>query len=860
MSEFTEHIQRMPLSVELRNDFRDYAMSVITDRALPDVRDGLKPVHRRILYGMHIDGNTSDKPYRKAAKTVGFVMGNFHPHGDSSIYNAMARMSQPWNIRETLVDMHGNNGSMDGDAPAAMRYTEARLSKIAMDMLRDINKDTVDFISTYDDSDVEPTVLPSRFPQVLVNGTSGIAVGMATSIPSHNLTEVCEALIALIDNPDITLDELMEYIKGPDFPTGGYLMGQENIKRAYETGRTGRGGSIVVRSKIDVVKKKNKNFLQITEIPYQVDKNKLLEKLHALQTTYNQTEDERKKNPKKVIEEDGYDFAARGGIKDRTGRKEIENNKVFIEIELKADKDPEQVMEALYKKTQLQDTVSINLLVLVPNEEGGTSPKTLGLKDILVEYYKHQMNVVKRKYEFDLKKLLKDSHELAGLMNALDKLDETIKTIRTSLSKDDAKTKLIALLDIDEIQAEYVLERRLQTLANFEQDQLRAKYDGYLIQIAEIEAILSDENKRKKIIQEDLRDIVNRYGSERLTVLSGEINHVDDESLVPNDEVVMTLTHNGYIKRTKDSHYRTQRRKGRGVSGMDMYEDDFIEHLLYGRNQDKVLFFTNQGRVYETKMLRIKESPSNSRGYSIRTMFNFEEGETIQAVLNIQDFSDEQYLLFATRKGIVKKSPLSEYANIRSNGIKAINLDTDKKTGDIIDHLVGVTLTGGDSHITLVTKKGHSITFDEKEVSSIGRTGRGVKGITLSHGDSVIAVDIHNGTSDLLVVTDKGFGKRTPLTEFRLQSRGGKGVRAILLSGKNGTEVVGSRVVSVGDNVMLITKNEGKLMKLAVKEISQFQRSTQGTRIINLYEGDALQQIARISDIEDDEENEENEE
>lgn len=850
---FVENIEVQPVSVRLRNAFLDYGMSVITSRALPDVRDGLKPVHRRILYAMFKEGYFADKKYQKSAKTVGIVLGNYHPHGDSSVYESMVRMSQEWIMREILVDMHGNNGSVDGDSAAAMRYTEAKLSKIAMEMLRDINKDTVDFVANYDGSDVEPTVLPSRFPQILVNGTSGIAVGMATSIPSHNLKEVCEAVIALIDNPDMTIADLMGYIQGPDFPTRGIIMGQENITRAYETGRTGKGGSIKLRAKIDVVEKKGKTFLHITELPYQVLKDKVLEKLHELQSAHNRVVRERKANPKKIIEDAGFDFTVSDGIEDKTGRKEMDENKVLITIELKDGKNPEQILNGLYKKTELEKSIPVNLLALVPQGENGTAPKTLNLKEILEHYLKHQLEVVERSYRYDLTQNEKKLQGLSALMKALDNLDETIATIKSSTSTQDALDKLQALLDVDEVQAQSILDRRLQTLASFQQDKLRQDYTDVVNLIEEIKSVLADENKRRDIIKEDLQDVINRFGTDRLTIIGEAVEDIDNESLIPNHEVVVTITNKLLIKRTLDSTYRTQRRKGRGVNGMEMRDDDFIRHLCYARNHDTILFFTNKGKVYETKVHRIMEAAANSRGYSIKTMFNFEEDEQIQAVLNIQDFSDEQYLLFATKNGIVKKSRLSEYENIRVNGIKAINLDTDKKTGEIVDRLVGVSLTSGESLITLVTQKGHSITFEEKEVSAIGRTGRGVKGITLGKDDAVISVDIHNGVDDLLVVTDQGFGKRTPLSEFRVQTRGGKGVTAIRLTGKNGSYVIGSSIVVEDDKVMLITKNEGKLMKLSAKEIAQYQRNTQGTKIINLYEGDSLQQIARVTDADEEE-------
>lgn len=852
-ADFSEKILVQPVSVRLRNSFLDYGMSVITSRALPDVRDGLKPVHRRTLYAMFTEGFTADKKYQKSAKTVGIVIGNYHPHGDSSVYDSMVRLSQKWIMKEILVDMHGNNGSVDGDAPAAMRYTESKLSKIAMEMLRDINKDTVDFVGNFDDSEVEPTVLPSRFPQILVNGTSGIAVGMATSIPSHNLKEVCEAVISLIDNPNMTVADLMEYIKGPDFPTRGIIMGQENIKRAYETGRTGKGGSIKLRAKIDVVEEKGKTFLHITELPYQVFKDKVLEKLNELQLEHNRVVKERKTSTKKIVEDAGFDFAVPNGIVDATEKHHVGKNQVLIRIELKDGVIPQQVINGLYKKTELEKSIPVNLLALVPEGKTGTVPKTLNLKEILEYYLQHQLEVVERSHRYDLKKNESKLQSLSALMKALNNLDETIATIKSATSTQDAKEKLQVLLDIDEKQAISVLDRRLQTLASYEQDSLRKEYNDILSIVEEIKGILADENKIKNIVKEDLQVMIDKYGTERLTTIGEAVEDIDDESLIPNHEVVVTITNKLLIKRTLDSTYRTQRRKGRGVNGMDMRDDDFIRHLCYARNHDTILFFTNKGKVYETKVYRIMEAAANSRGYSIKTMFNFEEDEQIQAVLNIQDFSDEQYLLFATKNGIVKKSRLSEYENIRVNGIKAINLDTDKKTGEIVDRLIGVSLTSGESLITLVTQKGQSITFKEEEVSTIGRTGRGVKGITLAKDDAVISVGIHNGVDDLFVATDKGFGKRTPLSEFGPQARGGKGKAAIRLTGKNGTSVIGCDIVAEEETIMLITKNEGKIMKLAVKEIGQYQRNTQGNKIINLYEGDSLQQVARVTDAEEEE-------
>jgi len=841
------------ITTHARKSFLNYAMSVIKSRALPDVRDGLKPVHRRILYAMYKENNVAEKAYRKSAKSVGIVIGNYHPHGDSAVYDSMVRMSQKWVMNDILVDMHGNNGSVDGDAPAAMRYTEARLSKVAMEMLKDINKDTVDFTKTYDESDIEPAVLPSHYPQILVNGTSGIAVGMATEIPPHNLGEVCRALIALVDNPDMTLDEIMTYIKGPDFPTRGILLGEENIRHAYETGNTGEGRSLRLRSRVDIVEEDGKTFLHVTELPYQVNKDKLLTSLNQLQDDYNAVATQRKNSPNKVFEDKGYDFTYKeSGVVDTTGKEDTAQNRVSIFIELKKDKDPIQVLNALYKKTSLEKTIPINFLALVPSAQGnGTVPRVLPLKSILTHYLNHQFDVLQRAYQYDLKKNHAQLKRLLAFVKATDKLDETIRTIRESLSNQDALNKLMPLLDIDEEQAQSILERRFQTLISMNQQKLREEYEEKLEKEKELQKVLDSEELQKQLIKDGFETMINKYGKERMSELGGEVKDIDDESLIPNDEVVVTVTHDMFIKRTKDSEYRTQRRKGIGVNSINMDDDDFVEHLSFTRNHDNILFFTNHGRVYTTKVHRIRTS--TTRGYSIRSMFKFKEDETVQAILTIRDFSEKQSLFFTTKNGIVKKSKLSAYKNIHSNGIKAIKLDEDKETGEITDQLVGVSLTGGDSLVTLLTKLGKTITFKEDDVSTIGRTGRGVKGISLREGDSVVSVAVHKGDSELLIVTDKGYGKRTNVSEFRVQSKGGKGVAGISLTEKNGTCVVGFVVVTEEDTIILITKNEGKLMKVAVKEISQFKRNTQGSLIIRLHEGDSLQEIARVSDTEDEE-------
>lgn len=839
MAFIDENIIDKPITGILSTSFLDYAMSVIVGRSLPDVRDGLKPVHRRILYAMHDLGMTHDKPFKKSARIVGDVIGKYHPHGDSAVYETMVRLAQPWNMRSKLVDMHGNNGSMDGDGAAAMRYTEARLSKLSDELLRDLKKNTVDYQPNYDGTEHEPKVLPSRFPNLLVNGSEGIAVGLATKIPTHNLREVVNATIAQLDNEDITLDELLTHITGPDFPTGASILGYNGIRDAYATGK----GSMTIRSTVDVETKKGVTKLIIREIPYQVSPKKLEAEILRIQDDWKDYIKELgKKNAK--TKQKGLDFLVDDSLQNITDSSNEDWN-VTIQMTLKKDVNPELVLNYLYQNTSLQTSFSMNNIALVPRitESGETKlePKLLPLKETLAEYIKHQMEVVKRKNQFDLTKAESRAHKVAGIIIALDNLDESIATIREASDKEQAKSNLQSLLGLDEIQATAILDMQLHRLTNLDQDKQREEYNELILYIETLKSKLGDPALIKQEIKEDLIDIAERYGEDRRTTVLPPAGVFNAEDLIVDDEVVVTITQNGFIKRTLESTYRTQRRRGIGVNGMTMYEDDFVRHLHVGKNKDTLLFFTNLGKVYRKKIYEIPEATASSRGKNIRIFLDLDKEENVQAVLSIKEFSEEQYLLFATQNGIMKKSKLSHYANIRQNGIYAITLDEG-------DRLIGVNLTNGERNITLVSKKGVSITFAESTVKSVSRIGRGVKGISLAKGDLITAFVVHEENADLFVATNEGFGKRTSLEEYRVQNRGGKGVISIKLTDKNG-EVVGCSVVQEDDTMVMMTKN-GTLMKLLVKEISQFSRNTQGTKIINLRDGDELNLITRIPDEE----------
>lgn len=843
MSTPASGIEQININNVLSDRFLDYAMSVNISRSIPDVRDGLKPVHRRILFAMHELGLKPTGKYVKSARVVGDVIGKYHPHGDSSVYDAMVRMAQPFSMSEPLIDGHGNFGSMDNDPPAAMRYTEAKPKRLAMELLENLRPEVVKYGDNYDGSFQEPSVLPALFPNLLVNGSEGIGVGMATKMAPHNLKEVISAVIAQIDDPAITVDELMEHIQGPDFPTGAVINGTEGFSEAYKTGR----GTVRIRAKAEIVEGPKLTQIRITEIPYQVVKENLVEKIMQIQLDWEEYEQERTKKSSKAKPK-GMDFIHRGQIRDETDRADLATNSVKIIIDLKKGVNPHTVLNYLYKHTPLETTFSILNLALVPKRVGEVvvrmRPKVLNLKEIIHEYILHQKEVTINQKRHELTELKKDMRKLDALIKALDKLDETIELIREAKTNEEAVKGLIDLLSIEEDQAESILAVRLRTLSGFSQDEKRKEHITLAEKIKEIEEILADEKKILAIIKEYLTKTMNNYGRDRRTEIMENFEAIDIEATIPNDDVVITITHNGFVKRTLDSTYRTQRRNGRGVNGMGMYEDDFIEHLQIAKNHDHLLFFTNLGRVYELKAYQIPENVARSRGVSIKSVLNFEPEENIQAVLSVRKFSDEQTVLFSTKNGVVKKSLLSAYNNIRKNGIMAIKLDEG-------DRVIGVALTNGERNITLVTKKGLSITFDEAQVNTVGRVSRGVKGIDLASEDEIVSVAIHEEEADLFVATNEGFGKRTPLSEFRVQNRGGKGVICMKLTDKNG-QVVNTEVVQITDTMMLITKH-ATLMKLKSKEISQFNRNTQGTRIINLREGDELQAIARIVDVDDDE-------
>ncbi|MBB6674414.1 DNA gyrase subunit A [Cohnella nanjingensis] len=802
------------IGVEMRESFMSYAMSIIVSRALPDVRDGLKPVLRRILYGMSELGMSPDKPFKKSARIVGDVMGKYHPHGDSSIYEAMVRMAQDFSMRYMLVEGHGNFGSIDGDMAAAMRYTESRLSKISMEMLRDINKETVNFVPNYDGEELEPEVLPARFPNLLVNGTTGIAVGMATNIPPHNLTEVINGVQALIKDPEMTSNDLMEYIKGPDFPTAGYILGREGIRQAYNTGR----GSITMRARAEIEEMNGKARIIVHEIPYQVNKARLVEKIAEL------------------VREKKID-----GITDL--RDESDRNGMRIVIELRRDVNPNVVLNNLYKQTAMQSSFGVNMIAIVNKE-----PKVLNLREVLHHYIQHQIEVIRRRTEYDLKKAEARAHILEGLRIALDHLDEVIALIRASQTTDQAREGLMTRFGLSHDQAQAILEMRLQRLTGLEREKIEAEYNELLAKIAEYKAILADEQLVLNIIDTELEEIKERFGDERRTEITISDEEILDEDLIPRDDVVITMTHTGYIKRLPVSTYRSQKRGGRGVVGMDTKNDDFIEHLFVSNTHHFLLFFTNKGRVFRLKAYEIPDLSRTARGTPIINLIQIEQGETINAVIPVETFEPNKYLFFATRAGIVKKTPLDDYANIRKVGLIAILLRDD-------DDLIGVKLTDGNEEIVMGTAQGMSIRFSEQDVRSMGRSATGVKGIALDDDDSVIDMDIVNPERDVLIVTSKGYGKRTPVSEYRTQTRGGKGIKTLNVTDKNGT-IVSLKVVSDEEDLMIMTSS-GTLIRTSMSGINTMGRITQGVKLINIKDEDFVATVARAPRNEDSDENEE---
>jgi DNA gyrase subunit A len=806
--EIRSQVIERDVGTEMRESFMDYAMSIIVSRALPDVRDGLKPVHRRILFAMSELGMTSDKPYKKSARIVGEVIGKYHPHGDASVYEAMVRMAQDFSLRYMLVDGHGNFGSIDGDMAAAMRYTEARLSKIAMELLRDINKETIDFIPNYDGEEHEPVVMPSRYPNLLVNGVSGIAVGMATNIPPHNLGEVIEGLQEMIKFPEITPLELMQYIKGPDFPTGGFILGREGIKRAYATGR----GSVTMRARAIIEENNGKARIIVSELPFQVNKSRLIVNIADL------------------VREKKID-----GITDL--RDESDRNGMRIVIELRRDVNPSVVLNNLYKQTALQTNFGINMLAIVNKE-----PKILNLKDVLYHYLQHQKEVIRRRTEFELRKAEARAHILEGLRIALDHLDRVIALIRASQTADEAREGLMAQFNLSHDQAQAILDMRLQRLTGLERDKIEAEYAELVKRIAEYRAILADESLILSIISEELDEIKNKFSDERRSEITIGEESIEDEDLIPREDVIITITHTGYIKRLPVTTYRSQKRGGRGVIGMDTKDHDFVEHLFVTNTHHYLLFFTNKGKVYKLKAYEIPDLNRTARGTPIINLIQIEQGETINAVIPVESFESEQYLFFATKKGIIKKTPLNDYGNIRKGGLIAITLRED-------DDLIGVKLTDGNQAIVMGTKLGMSIHFPEHDVRSMGRSATGVRGIRISDKDDVIDMDIVNEDDSVLIVTSKGFGKRTPMSEYRIQTRGGKGIKTLNVTAKNGN-VVGLKVVKEDEDLMIITAL-GTIIRTDMSGISSMGRNTQGVRLINIKEDDEVATLSRVEKSEE---------
>ena len=787
---------------EVKDSFLHYSMSVIIARALPDLRDGLKPVHRRIIYSMHESGYTPDKPHRKSARIVGDVMGKYHPHGDSSIYDAMVRMAQPFSFRNMLVDGHGNFGNMDGDGAAAMRYTEARLSKLSLEMIRDINKNTVDFSDNFDETEKEPVILPSRFPNILVNGTMGIAVGMATNIPPHNLGEVIDGCVAYIDNHDIDTDGLMEYIKGPDFPTGASILGNSGIKKAYETGK----GTITIRGKVEIDESNGRSKIIVTELPYQVNKAEFQSRIGQLVRD-------------KIID----------GISDLHEESNLENP-VRVVIYLKKDANANVVLNNLYKHTQLQTSYGINLLMIDQKR-----PKVLSLKEIISKYIDYQKEIIIRRTRFDLEKAEARVHILEGLKIALDNLDEVIKIIRGAKTDSEAKEKLISRFGLDEVQADAILEMKLRRLTGLERDKIEKELADLMNAINEYRAILASEEKVLAIIKEELIEIKNKYADERRTNIDmTAIEYIEDESLIPEENVIVTLTNKGYIKRCTIDTYKSQNRGGVGVKGMSTNEEDFVEHLINLNTHDYVLFFTNKGKVYRLKGYEIPEFNRQSKGIPIINLLQIEKGEMVNSIVKISSEEDVKYLLFVTRSGIVKKTQLQEFDRIRNTGKICISLKES-------DELIAVKKTSGEESVLIGSTQGRMVKFHENEVRVMGRTASGVKGINLENAHCVGA-EIAADDKEIIIVTENGYGKKTKISEYRATKRGSKGVKALNITEKNGT--IATFKLAEDDKDLMIVTNSGIIMRMPQDQISTMGRVTQGVRLINLRDS---QKVATIS-------------
>lgn len=805
MDDSNGRIIQIELSDEMKKSYIDYAMSVIVERALPDVRDGLKPVHRRILYSMNELGVTADKPYRKSARIVGDVLGKYHPHGDAAVYDAMVRMAQDFSTRYMLVDGHGNFGSVDGDSAAAMRYTEARMSKIASEMMRDIEKETVDFVPNFDDTLKEPLVVPSRYPNLLVNGSQGIAVGMATNIPPHNLGEVIDGVVMMIDNPEVTIKELMTKIKGPDFPTAGIIMGKDGIKSAYETGR----GRVVVRAKAVIEDMNNgRSRIVVTEIPYLVNKAHLIEKIAELVRD-------------KKIE----------GISDL--RDESDREGMRIVVELRKDANANVILNQLYKHTQMEDTFGVIMIALVNGQ-----PKTLNLREVIFHYLEYQKEVIVRRTKFDLNKAEARAHILEGLRIALDNIDEVINIIRSSKTVADAKQGLMGRFGLTDIQSQAIVDMRLARLTGLEREKIEEEYAELIKMINYYREVLANERLVYQIIKDEILEIRKKYQDGRRTKIVNKVEEIDIEDLIPEQDVVITLTHFGYVKRLSIDTYTAQKRGGKGISALSTREEDFVEHLFITSTHNNILFFTNQGRVYTMKAFEIPEASRQAKGMAIVNLLQLNTREKIQAVMTIKEFEDDKYIVMTTKDGIIKKTPLEQFSSIRKNGLYAINL----RQGD---ELIGVKFTDGKQQLIIVTSSGYSIRFSENDVRSMGRSASGVKAITLREGDVAVGMDIVDDTSELLTVSEKGFGKRTSMDEYGLQGRGGKGVKTYRVTEKTG-KLVGAKIVKNSDEILLIN-NQGTIIRLNVSGISETGRNTQGVKLMKAEDDVKIVSIAKIN-------------
>ena len=788
---------------EMRKSFLDYSMSVIVARALPDVRDGLKPVHRRILYTLYEEGMTPDKKYQKSANAVGAVMGHYHPHGDSAIYESMVRMAQDFTYRHTLVDGHGNFGSIDGDGAAASRYTEARLAKISMELLRDLNKDTVDFSENYDGQRKEPVVLPSRFPNILVNGNMGIAVGMATNIPPHNLGEVIDGCVAYIDNPDITVTELMQYIKGPDFPTAGVILGNGGIKRAYESGR----GAITIRGMATVEETHNKHRIVITELPYQVNKKALIQRIGELVRD-------------KVID----------GISNLSDESALEGIKIVIDVKKEANANV--VLNNLYKHTQLQTSYGINFLMLVDG-----SPRTLGLREIIEKYIDHQKHVIYRRCQFDLKRYKDRLHILDGLKIALDNIDRVIKIIKESADDEEAKIGLITNFNLSEVQSQAILDMRLKRLTGLEKSKIEDEITELEKLVQELEEILASESKILNVIKEEMLEIKSRYADGRRTHIDmTAVDYIEDESLIPVENVVITLTNKGYIKRLPSDTYKTQNRGGMGIKGMSTNEEDFVEHLINATSHDYILLFTNMGKVYRIKGYEIPEYSRQSKGLPIVNLLSLDKNEKVTSLLKISKDDTYKCLIFATKSGLIKRTDISEFDSIRTNGKKFITLKED-------DELVSVKKTTGNNEILMASSNGRMVRFNENAVRIMGRSASGVKGINLD-GGILVGMEVVQPDEFVLVITENGYGKKTPVDEYRITNRGGKGVKTVNITDKNGS-IVSFKTVDNNKDLMIIT-DSGIVIRISVDKISTMSRVTQGVKLINLKENNIVSSTAIV--------------